>query len=157
MDWGLGRRKYQMLGPRLMYPSKTIYYVVISIDLVLRFAWVLTLVPPQSGAKFALPQYLTAVSMGLELFRRTIWGFLRLENEHRSNTAGFRRVGFVPLHFTTGHGHGYKEKGEHRGFAVLLEVAVVTLLVVGACVISVVAAQHATERVEASQKMSGEL
>jgi|UPI000581A97B hypothetical protein len=149
MDWGLGRRKHKFLGPRLMYPKRGMYYLIIAVDLVLRFAWVLTLVPPQSGASFALPQYLTAVSMLLELFRRTIWGFLRLENEHRSNTAGFRRVGFVPLHFTTGHTHGHKEK-EHRGFSVLIEVTVVTLLVVAACVVSVVAAQHATERVERS-------
>lgn len=151
MDWGLGRKKHKMLGNRLMYPSKVLYYAIIAIDLVLRFAWVLTLVPPKSGAKFALPQYLTAVSMGLELFRRTIWGFLRLENEHRSNTAGFRRVGFVPLHFSTGHGHGYKQEKEHRGFAVLLEVLVVTLVVVGACAVSVVAAQHATEREETQE------
>lgn len=129
-----------------MYPKHAMYYGIISFDLVLRFAWVLTLVPPQSGAKFALPAYLTLVSMMLELFRRTIWGFLRLENEHRSNTAGFRRVDFVPLHFSTGHKHGYKQEEEHRGLTVLLEVAAVTTLVLAAAVISVVAAQHATQR-----------
>jgi EXS family len=129
-----------------MYPKHTMYYGIICLDLVLRFAWVLTLVPPQSGAKFALPAYLTLVSMLLEIFRRTIWGFLRLENEHRSNTAGFRRVDFVPLHFSTGHTHGYKREEEHRGFSVLIEVAAVTTLVLGAAVVSVVAAQHATQR-----------
>ena len=46
--------------------------------------WVLTLVPPLSGARFEVPSYLSAMTMMLELFRRTIWGFLRLENEHRS-------------------------------------------------------------------------
>lgn len=145
-DWGLGQPKYNFLGPRLMYPKHSMYYGIISLDLVLRFAWVLTLVPPKSGAKFALPAYLTLVSMLLEIFRRTIWGFLRLENEHRSNTAGFRRVDFVPLHFSTGHKHGYKQEEEHRGFSVLLEVAVITSLVLGAAVVSVVAAQHATLR-----------
>jgi hypothetical protein len=142
MDWGLGRPKFIFLGPRLMYPKKIGYYVIILIDLVLRFGWVLTLVPPNSGASFGLPQYLTAVSMMLELFRRTIWGFLRLENEHRSNTAGYRRVGFVPLHFSTGHKHEYKHEREYRGFSVLLEVAIVTILVLGAAVASVVAAQR---------------
>lgn len=151
MDWGLGRPKYQMLGPRLMYPRRSMYYGIICIDLVLRFAWVLTLIPPQSGARFALPAYLTLVSMMLEIFRRTIWGFLRLENEHRSNTAGYRRTDFVPLHFSTGHMHGYKQEEEHRGLSVLIEVAVVTVLVLGAAVVSVVAAQHATQRI------SGEL
>ena len=110
---------------------------------VLRSMWVLTLLPPQSGAKFEVPQYLTAVTMMLELFRRTIWGFLRLENEHRSNAAGFRRVSFVPLHFNTGHKHQYKEEKEHRGSSVLAEVAVVTICVLGVCAFSVVSAQRA--------------
>ena len=70
----------------------------------------------------------------------------RKEHEHRDNTSGFRRVGFVPLHFTTGHKHDYKTTGEQRGLSVLIEIAIVTLLVVAACAISVVAAQHATER-----------
>jgi EXS family len=138
--------KQRFLGPRLMFPKKAMYYGIISLDFVLRFAWVLTLLPPKSGAKFALPAYLTLVSMMLELFRRTIWGFLRLENEHRSNTAGFRRVDFVPLHFATGHAHGYKQEETHRGLSVLIEVVVVTTLVLGAAVVSVVAAQHATLR-----------
>jgi hypothetical protein len=142
MDWGLGRPEFQFLGPRLMYPKKIIYYVIIGADLILRMAWVLTLVPPNSGATFALPQYLTAVSMMLELFRRTIWGFLRLENEHRNNTSGYRRVDFVPLHFSTEHTHGYKQAKEHRGSSVLVEVAVVTLLVLAASIASVVAAQR---------------
>ena len=106
--------------------------------------WVLTLVPPQSGAKFEVPQYLSAVTMMLELFRRTIWGFLRLENEHRSNAAGYRRVGFVPLHFNTGHQHRYKVEKEHRGSSVLAEVVAVTICVLGVLVFSVVSAQRAT-------------
>ena len=150
-DWGLGLPKYGFLGPRLMFPQKYGYFVVIGLDLVLRFAWVLTLVPPESGASFGLPEYMTAVSLMLELFRRTIWGFLRLENEHRSNASGFRRVDFVPLHFSTGHLHEYKQEKEHRGFSVLIEVAVVTLLVLAACTVSVVMAQHATEKMKSGE------
>ena len=146
MDWGLGRLEYRLLGPRLMYPKRSMYYAIMGMDLVLRFAWVLTLIPPDTGASFALPHYLTAVSMILELYRRTVWGFLRLENEHRSNTAGFRRVGFVPLHFTTGHMHQYKQEKEQRGFKVLIEIVVITVFVLGACTVSVVAAQRATEK-----------
>lgn len=33
MDWGLGQREYQYLGPRLMYPRRMYYYYVIAIDL----------------------------------------------------------------------------------------------------------------------------
>ena len=110
--------------------------------------WVLTLLPPQSGAKFEVPNYLTAMSMMLELFRRTIWGFLRLENEHRSNTAGFRRVSFVPLHFNTGHNHKYHQETQHRGVSVLAEVTGVAVLVCAVCVYSVVAAQRATRFID---------
>jgi hypothetical protein len=121
----------------LSFPS----HIVVA---VLRFMWVLTLLPPSSGARFEVPSYLTAMTMMLELFRRTIWGFLRLENEHRSNAAGFRRVGFVPLHFNTGHQHKYDDKKkESSGQTVLREVVVVALVVVGICVSSVVAAQRA--------------
>lgn len=105
--------------------------------------WVLTLVPPSSGAKFEVPSYLTAVTMMLELFRRTAWGFFRLENEHRSNAAGFRRVGFVPLHFNTGHQHGYKDKKEKSGTSVLREVVLIAVAVGGVCVWSVISAQRA--------------
>lgn len=107
--------------------------------------WVLTLLPPSSGAKFEVPSYLSAVTMMLELFRRTIWGFLRLENEHRSNAAGFRRVSFVPLHFNTGHGHKYSHK-ERGGQSVLKEVVIVSIVVLGICVSSIIAAQNANSR-----------
>lgn len=151
MDWGLGSRKHAFLAKTLMYPKRSMYYAIIAIDLVLRFAWVLTLIPPQSGAKFALPAYLNLVSMLLELFRRTLWGFLRLENEHRSNAAGYRRVDFVPLHFATGHKHGYKKEQTRSGFSVLIEVAGVAILVLSAAIVSVVAAQQATERAKSSE------
>ena len=144
MDWGLGQPKFAFLGPRLMYPHRLSYYLVIAADLVLRFMWVLTLVPPQSGAQFEIPQYLTAVSMALELFRRTLWGFFRLENEHRNNTGHYRRVSFVPLHFNTGHKHKYSHEKEHVGWTVLAEVGVVSLIVIGVSVSSVIAAQRAS-------------
>ena len=110
--------------------------------------WVLTLVPPSSGAKFEVPSYLTAVTMILELFRRTVWGFFRLENEHRSNAAGFRRVDFVPLHFNTGHDHGYADKKEKTGMTVLREVFLIAIFVAGICVSSVIAAQKANRLTE---------
>ena len=144
MDWGLGQPKFAFLGPRLMYPQRWVYYAVIAADLVLRFMWVLTLIPPQSGAKFEIPQYLTAVSMSMELLRRTLWGFFRLENEHRNNTGHYRRVSFVPLHFSTGHKHNYKHEKEHVGWTVLVEVGIVSLIVIGVSVSSVIAAQSAS-------------
>jgi hypothetical protein len=116
-------------------------------DLVLRFMWVLTLIPPQSGAKFELPAYLSAISMVLELFRRTIWSFFRLEHEHRQNTDGYRRVGVVPLHFNTEHKHKYHER-HFLGWKVLLEVVVVTSIVIAVSALSVIMAQKAAHKVQ---------
>eukprot|EP00970_Alexandrium_tamarense_P012905 scaffold3146_cov186-Alexandrium_tamarense.AAC.6 len=156
MDWGLGRReaschypRYGYLGPRLMFPKRTYYYMVMAADLVLRFMWVLTLIPPQSGARFELPAYLSAISMTVELFRRTIWSFFRLEHEHRQNTSGFRRVNVVPLHFSTGHKHKYHER-HWVGWKVLVEIIVVTSIVIAVSAFSVIAAQRATHQVQLS-------
>jgi len=140
MDWGLGRPKYGFLGPRLMYPSKYHYYGVMSADFFLRFMWVLTLVPPQSGARFELPNYMAAVQMSVELFRRMLWGSFRLEQEHRANTEGYRRVDFVPLHFTTGHDNKYKNLEEVQGRRVLTEVLLVVMIVVFISVTSAITA-----------------
>lgn len=118
--------------------------------------WVLTLIPPESGAEFQLPQYLTAVSMVLELFRRTIWSFFRLEHEHRHNTQGFRRVGVVPLHFNTNHKHKYQQT-TRVGWRVLLEIVVVTLIVVGSCAFSVIVAQKANQQQQLSTSRAGDL
>ncbi|KAL3800524.1 hypothetical protein ACHAW5_009034 [Stephanodiscus triporus] len=147
IDWGLGRRDCGYLGPRLMFPKQSCYYCVICADLVLRFMWVLTLVPPQSGAQFILPNYLSAIQMILELFRRTIWGFFRLEHEHRQNTEGFRRVTVVPLHFNTGHTHNYNKR-DFVGWKVLVEISIVTTVVVAISAYSVIVAQRATHRVQ---------
>ena len=146
MDWGLGRKNASYLNKVLMYPWKSYYYVAIVIDLFLRFLWVLTLVPPDSGASFALPQYLTALSMMLELSRRTMWGFMRLENEHRTNERSYRRKGFVPLHFNTDHLHKYQEKGGRAGSDVLREVLLVTVVLAVFCFGTIIAAQHENER-----------
>lgn len=97
---------------------------------------------------------MTDLCMSLTRITLCVTGFLRLENEHRSNAAGYRRVGFVPLHFSTGHDHDYKTEKQHQGFSVLMEVGVITLVVLGACVVSVVTAQRATD--EAAQA-AGEL
>jgi hypothetical protein len=125
MDWGLGRVEYKGLGPRLMFPAIWWYYVAIVVDVILRFLWVTSLVPPDSGAQFSLPNYLTSAVMALEILRRTVWGFLRLEQEHRHNTEGYRRVDFVPLHFNTGHEHDRAGADKiNKGKGVLGEVRV---------------------------------
>jgi hypothetical protein len=147
MDWGLGQAKYGFLNKYLMYPRKWYYYFAVFIDLILRFLWVLTLVPPHSGAKFALPEYLHALSMVLELLRRTMWGCFRLENEQRNKVTNFQehRTEFVPLHFDSGHQHHYAEKRERTGAEVLPEVILIAFVVGFFCFGTIAAAQHANQ------------
>jgi len=145
MDWGLGSLKFNFLGPRLMYPSKVHYYGVIGADLILRFMWVASLIPPNSGGKIEIPSYLYAVFMSLELLRRTLWGFFRLENEHRHSSAKYNGTQYVPLHFTTGIDHKYRENKKQAGWSVLGEIGVVTAVVAAICVGSVVTAQKSLD------------
>jgi len=144
MDWGLGRKEYGFLGPHLMYPKKSLYYCVIALDLVLRSLWLLSFVPPSMGVDFAIPEYLTFLQIILELFRRTVWGFFRLENEHRCNVSGYRRVDFVPLHFQTGHKHMYEDKKKKLGSSVLTELFFIIFIVAIFCAACVIAARRAT-------------
>jgi len=144
MDWGLGRKEFGFLGPHLMYPKKSLYYCVIALDLVLRSLWLLSFVPPSMGVDFAIPEYLTFLQIVLELFRRTVWGFFRLENEHRCNVSGYRRVDFVPLHFQTGHKHMYEDKKKKLGSTVLTELFFIIFILVIFCAACIIAARRAT-------------
>mmetsp|Transcript_7021 Transcript_7021/g.7743 ORF Transcript_7021/g.7743 Transcript_7021/m.7743 type:complete len:901 (-) Transcript_7021:67-2769(-) len=144
MDWGLGRKEFGFLGPHLMYPKKSLYYCVIALDLVLRSLWLLSFVPPSMGVDFAIPEYLTFLQIVLELFRRTVWGFFRLENEHRCNVSGYRRVDFVPLHFQTGHKHMYEDKKKKLGSSVLTELFFIIFILVIFCAACIIAARRAT-------------
>jgi len=103
VDWGLFRKGLSGgLNDRQMYSKRWYYYTAMVVDFFLRFVWVYSLVPPTTGALTfweTMINWLTPIAMFLEVVRRTIWGFFRLENEHLRNTEGFRRVDVVPLHF----------------------------------------------------------
>lgn len=99
VDWGLG---WFALNDRQMYPHRGYYYAAVVLDLFLRFLWVYSLIPPAAdelSIVSLLVTWITPLSLLLEMVRRTIWGFFRLENEHLRNTEGFRRVSVVPLHY----------------------------------------------------------
>lgn len=152
MDWGLGRRKYGFLGPQLIFPSKYVYYCVMAADLVLRFMWVQSLIPPNSGAYFEIPAYLTALNMSLELLRRTLWGFFRLEREHRAHTEGLT-LDFVPLHFSTGHDRKDKQDDKRVGWRVLLEVLAVIAILIVVSLLSVIIAREETVKMTNSSEL----
>eukprot|EP00753_Platysulcus_tardus_P019088 PLAT7049.2.p1 GENE.PLAT7049.2~~PLAT7049.2.p1 ORF type:complete len:780 (-),score=368.98 PLAT7049.2:71-2410(-) len=107
MDWDLaqcgGNVRHFFLREHLLYVKRVwFYYVAIFMDLVLRFFWTLSLIPNSVNGPFhkELGVYIGSVAGIVEIFRRSMWGCIRLENEHLSNVSGFRRVKLVPTAFT---------------------------------------------------------
>ncbi|PPD95946.1 hypothetical protein GOBAR_DD07035 [Gossypium barbadense] len=70
-------------GDKLLIPYKGVYFRAMALNILLRFAWM------QTVLNFKV----------LEIIRRGIWNFFRLENEHLNNVGKFRAFKSVPLPF----------------------------------------------------------
>jgi len=94
MDWGFfasGAGDNRFLREEVVYSSKSYYYFAILEDLILRFNWAIQIALKEHG--FAAYSELTVtVFAALEVVRRFIWNFFRLENEHCNNCGKFRAV-----------------------------------------------------------------
>uniref|UniRef100_A0A8C0CJW5 Solute carrier family 53 member 1 n=1 Tax=Balaenoptera musculus TaxID=9771 RepID=A0A8C0CJW5_BALMU len=95
MDWGLFDKnagENTFLREEIVYPQKAYYYCAIIEDVILRFAWTIQIsitsmtLLPHSG------DIIATVFAPLEVFRRFVWNFFRLENEHLNNCGEFRAV-----------------------------------------------------------------
>lgn len=93
MDWGLFDGKAppenKHLREELVYPVRW-YYLCIVEDFILRFGWTLNLSLTEIGG--ISQDLVTLVLAPLEIFRRFLWNFYRLENEHLNNCGEFRAV-----------------------------------------------------------------
>ncbi|KAI3442110.1 uncharacterized protein J3R85_001708 [Psidium guajava] len=98
-DWGvLNRRsKNPWLRDDLILKNKCIYFISIALNIVLRFAWVETVLRFRMGVVEL--RLLDLLMASLEVIRRGHWNFYRLENEHLNNVGKFRAVKTVPLPF----------------------------------------------------------
>ncbi|XP_066370748.1 phosphate transporter PHO1-3 [Miscanthus floridulus] len=98
-DWGLLQfnSKNTWLRNDLILKQKYIYFVSMGLNLVLRLAWLQTVIHPNIGS---LDSRVTLFFLAaLEVIRRGQWNFYRLENEHLNNAGKFRAVKVVPLPF----------------------------------------------------------
>ncbi|XP_050203477.1 phosphate transporter PHO1 homolog 3-like isoform X2 [Mercurialis annua] len=98
-DWGLLQRnsKNRWLRDKLLVPQKSVYYVAMVLNVVLRFAWLQTVL---NFKMFSLHrETLITIVASLEIIRRGIWNFFRLENEHLNNVGKYRAFKSVPLPF----------------------------------------------------------
>ncbi|KAI6651590.1 Xenotropic and polytropic retrovirus receptor 1-like [Oopsacas minuta] len=94
MDWGLFEGRCSLRKERI-YPYKILYILAAIEDGLLRCAWTLTLSVGQTNL---FPQEIIAFPIAaLEVFRRFVWNFFRLENEHLNNCGEFRVVRDISL------------------------------------------------------------
>ncbi|KAL5722925.1 hypothetical protein ACHQM5_006383 [Ranunculus cassubicifolius] len=99
IDWGLLQRKSKnrWLRDKLLVPHKYVYFGAMVLNVLLRLAWLQTVMKVQ--VSFLHEQALIAIIACLEIIRRGIWNFFRLENEHLNNVGKYRAFKSVPLPF----------------------------------------------------------
>ncbi|XP_055376892.1 xenotropic and polytropic retrovirus receptor 1 [Condylostylus longicornis] len=93
MDWGLFDSKAgdnKFLREEIVYSSTWFYYISIVEDFILRFGWTLSMSLILGG--YIGGDVMVTILSPLEVFRRFIWNFFRLENEHLNNCGKFRAV-----------------------------------------------------------------
>ncbi|KAJ8969768.1 hypothetical protein NQ314_001605 [Rhamnusium bicolor] len=93
MDWGLldkSAGENTFLREEIVYSSTFFYYFAIVEDLILRFSWAISLYLTEMG--YVSIDLMTSILSPLEVFRRFVWNFFRLENEHLNNCGKFRAV-----------------------------------------------------------------
>ncbi|EYU28793.1 hypothetical protein MIMGU_mgv1a0022682mg, partial [Erythranthe guttata] len=106
IDWGLLQRnsKNKWLRDKLLISNKSVYYGAIVLNVLLRLAWMQTVM---NITIFSLHrQTMVALVASLEIIRRGVWNFFRLENEHLNNVGKYRAFKSVPLPFN------YDEDGD---------------------------------------------
>ncbi|XP_056165974.1 phosphate transporter PHO1 homolog 10-like [Syzygium oleosum] len=99
VDWGLLRRHSRnfYLRDKLLISHKSVYFAAMVLNVVLRLAWM------QLVLEFKLRSLhkmaVTTIVSCLEILRRGIWSFFRLENEHLNNVGKYRAFKSVPHPF----------------------------------------------------------
>ncbi|KZV47040.1 hypothetical protein F511_34738 [Dorcoceras hygrometricum] len=99
VDWGLLQRnsKNLFLRDKLVVSHKSVYFAAMVLDILLRFAWVQVVLTFDLQSLHGLT--ISTIFSCLEIFRRGMWNFFRLENEHLNNVGKYRAFKSVPLPF----------------------------------------------------------
>ncbi|KAJ6749608.1 hypothetical protein OIU85_000263 [Salix viminalis] len=99
MDWGLLQTQSTnwLLRDKLLIPYRSVYFGAMVLNVFLRFAWLQTVLNFQ--VPFLHRQTIIAVVASLEIIRRGLWNFFRLEYEHINNVGKYRAFKSVPLPF----------------------------------------------------------
>lgn len=76
------------------------YYIAMVEDFILRFGWTLSMSLIEMG--YIDSDIMLSILAPLEVFRRFIWNYFRLENEHLNNCGNFRAVRDISIAPITG-------------------------------------------------------
>lgn len=90
MDWSLLNpyAKWPFVRDSVGFKNKWVYYLAMFLDPIIRFSWVFYIIyaPGNSNELKAQSQMLSArlsfIAALLEVLRRFMWSFFRVENEH---------------------------------------------------------------------------
>ncbi|OLL23764.1 Protein SYG1 [Neolecta irregularis DAH-3] len=98
MDWSLMQphAPHSLLRDQLGFKEIWAYYSAITIDPILRFSWLIYIIAPNRRQHSASTSFFIAL---IEIFRRFIWNFFRVENEQQTNVGRYRAYRDVPLPF----------------------------------------------------------
>ncbi|CAA7019496.1 unnamed protein product [Microthlaspi erraticum] len=99
IDWGLLRRnsKNPYLRDKLLVPHKSVYFTAMVVNVILRVAWMQLVL--EFNLKSLHKIAVSTIISCLEIVRRGIWSFFRLENEHLNNVGKYRAFKSVPHPF----------------------------------------------------------
>ncbi|XP_042021090.1 phosphate transporter PHO1 homolog 9-like isoform X3 [Salvia splendens] len=99
IDWGLVQRNSRnpWLRDKLLISNKAVYFVAIVVNILLRLVWMQLVLDFQ--IPFLHEKGMVALIACLEILRRGIWNFFRVENEHFNNVGKYRAFKTVPLPF----------------------------------------------------------
>ncbi|KAG5603475.1 hypothetical protein H5410_024967 [Solanum commersonii] len=108
VDWGLLRRKSKnkFLRDKLILHHKSVYFTAMVLDVLLRFAWLQLVL--RFNVHSLRGSTVSSIFACLEVIRRGMWNFFRLENEHLNNVGKYRAFKSVPLPFA------YHEEDDHK-------------------------------------------
>jgi len=95
MDFRLAQRgSKDYLRDILAFEKKSVYYVIMVADPVMRMTWILYVVFSHDIQHSGAVSYIIAI---VEIFRRALWMVLRVENEHCVNIAQNKASRDIPL------------------------------------------------------------
>jgi hypothetical protein len=95
MDWGFlnknaGENKY--LREQIIYSKKFYYYISIILNIIFRYIWMINIFLHFNSLFAEYSDLIGFIFAFIEIFRRFIWNYFRLENEHLNNCGEFRAV-----------------------------------------------------------------